>query len=152
MDDHKDPDDSIYYLRSKKRKLENGEEATCSYTNENTCKRKNVIMMLPLEILEHVFQFITYQELSWLFVAQKLNALAIYFILGETVRKVNRKFKLAAENLLNTKFKNLSKQIQNLKSATLRAIEVTEDDMEVKCLCRLLNLLDIINIQVNKHK
>ncbi|KAH0810866.1 hypothetical protein GEV33_011924 [Tenebrio molitor] len=86
-------------------------------------------MLMPLEILQNVFKFITYQELS------------------DRVRKVNRKFKLAAEDLLNKSFKTLSKKLQNLTSTTFRAIESTQDDMELKCLCRLLNLLDIINFQ-----
>ncbi|EFA07736.1 uncharacterized protein LOC103314581 [Tribolium castaneum] len=125
MDDH----DSAYYLRSKKRKVDDGEEATCSYSNKNPFKRKNPIMLMPLEILQNVFKFITYQELS------------------EKVRKVNRKFKLAAEDLLNKTFKSLAKKLQHLTATTFKAIEATQDDMEIKCLCRLLNLLDIINFQ-----
>ncbi|KAJ3646283.1 hypothetical protein Zmor_023876 [Zophobas morio] len=128
MEDQEDLD-VTYYLRSKKRKVDDGEEATCSYTVDNHFKRKNPIMLMPLEILQNVFKFITYHELS------------------EKVRKVNRKFKLAAEDLLNKSFKTLSKKLQNLTVTVLKAMECTEDDMEIKCLCRLLNLLDIINFQ-----
>lgn len=56
--------DSSYYLRSKKRKTDVGEEATCLYSNKNPFRRKNPIMLMPLEILQNVFKFITYQELS----------------------------------------------------------------------------------------
>ncbi|RZC36851.1 uncharacterized protein BDFB_009991 [Asbolus verrucosus] len=134
MRDHEDLD-STYYLRSKRRKVDGGEEATCSHSYENAFKRKNAIMLMPLEILQNVFKFITYHELSLL------------SNFSDKVRKVNRKFKLAAEDLLNKAFKSLSKKLQNLTSTIFRAIEITQDDMEIKCLCRLLNLLEIINFQ-----
>lgn len=69
-------------------------------------------------------------------------------VLGSIIRKVNRKFKWAAEDLLNGYFKSLFKRIQALIVKTQEAIKKTKDDFEVKCLCRLMNLLEILLFEV----
>lgn len=52
-----------YFLRSKRRKLENGEETTC-YSTLCNARRKAPIMMMPQEILQNIFKYFKYHELS----------------------------------------------------------------------------------------
>lgn len=52
-----------YFLRSKRRKLDNGDETTC-FSTLSAARRKAPIMMMPQEILQTIFKYFKYHELS----------------------------------------------------------------------------------------
>ncbi|KAG5894868.1 hypothetical protein JTB14_023717 [Gonioctena quinquepunctata] len=119
-----------YYTRSKRRKLNNNtEECTVNYRDSFVRKRKNPIMFIPTEMLEAVFTHISYHELS------------------QTVRLVNRRFKIIAENMLNRAYKKIEKTLDTLTRSTEISTAYTQDDMEIKCVTKLLNLLEILKMQ-----
>lgn len=65
MGNENDSRDS-YNLRSKKRKLNDNSEQGTGVLIEPpfTGKRKNPIMHVPFEVLQNVFKFLSFQELS----------------------------------------------------------------------------------------
>lgn len=119
-----------YFLRSKKRKLENGKERAVFKKLPNLKRKtKCPILELPSEILRKIFKLLPYQELN------------------KNVRLVNRRFKTVAECFLNASFKLLDGRIQQLLKSTTKALQASQDDMEIKCFCRLINMLEIIKFQ-----
>nr|CAH7759577.1 unnamed protein product [Callosobruchus chinensis] len=92
-------------------------------------KRKNPIMFVPTEIIQAVFRHISYQELS------------------QNVRLVNHRFKLIAEGILDSGFKNIDRQLTMLQRTTELSLAYTQDDMEIKCITKLLNFLEILKTQ-----
>ncbi|KAK9882996.1 hypothetical protein WA026_001211 [Henosepilachna vigintioctopunctata] len=121
-----------YFLRSKRRKLENDKEEVKLFENllpERQRKKKSPILLLPTEILRHVLKLVSYQELS------------------NSVRLVNRRFRTVAEDALSASFKMLEKRIKNLLKSTIEALQAAQGDMEIKCCCRLINMLEIVNFQ-----
>ncbi|XP_044759600.1 uncharacterized protein LOC123317239 [Coccinella septempunctata] len=128
-------DQSIgYFLRSKRRKLENDREEVkyCeSVLPERQRKKKAPILDLPTEVLSHILKFISYQDL------------------GYNVRLVSRRFKEVTEDLMGVTFKMLEKKIKGFLKFTLEAVQVAEGDSEIKCYCRLINMLEILNFQQN---
>lgn len=71
---------------------------------------------------------------------------------GYNVRLVSRRFKEVAEDLMSVTFKLLEKKIKNLLKFTLEAVQVAEGDSEIKCYCRLINMLEILNFQVRTFR
>lgn len=121
-----------YFLRSKRRKLENDKEDSNSIKSslpERKRKKKSLILGLPTEVLCQILKFVSFQDL------------------GYNVRLVSRRFKEVAEDLMSVTFKLLEKKIKNLLKFTLEAVQVAEGDSEIKCYCRLINMLEILNFQ-----
>nr|XP_023016768.1 uncharacterized protein LOC111506070 [Leptinotarsa decemlineata] len=119
-----------YYTRSKRRKIsQDTEECTTSYKEYSERKRKNPIMFVPVEILQAVFTHLSYHDLS------------------QTVRLVNRRFRIIAENMLNIGYKKIEKQLNMLIKTVEMSVGYTQDDMEIKCVTKLLNLLEILKMQ-----
>ncbi|XP_057666700.1 uncharacterized protein LOC130900227 isoform X1 [Diorhabda carinulata] len=117
-----------YYTRSKRRKLEKDDETYTMFPDYNR-KRKNPITFLPLEVIQAVFNHLSYHELS------------------KTVRLVNHRFKIIAEDILNRSFKQLEKKINVLILTTEKSLQCTDDEMEIKCVVKLLNMLEILKLQ-----
>ncbi|XP_028136943.1 uncharacterized protein LOC114331545 [Diabrotica virgifera virgifera] len=118
-----------YYTRSKRRKLENGGEEYTKAPHISTHKRKLSILCLPDEILSVIFKNVSKSDLS------------------ENVRLVNHRFKEIAEGILNTCFKKIGKTITNLTLTTEQSLQRADDDMEVKCVLKLLSMLEILKTQ-----
>ncbi|XP_030758766.1 uncharacterized protein LOC115884348 [Sitophilus oryzae] len=134
--DHEVDSPSGYYTRAKRRKLSEkySDKEQCStsqllYRSTELGKRKNPIMFVPTEVLQNIFKRISYHELS------------------TKIRLVNRRFKTVAEDMLNIGFKCLEKKIQNLIRMTDISLGYTRDDMEIKCISKLLCMLEILNLQ-----
>ncbi|XP_066140081.1 uncharacterized protein [Euwallacea fornicatus] len=129
--DHEPDSPKGYYTRAKRRKLcEKYQDAEDSFSNlcakSDRRKRKNLIMFVPTEVLQRIFEYISYHELS------------------STLRLVNRRFKTVAEDLLNFGFKRIEKRLKSLMGTTDLALGYTQDDMEIKCISKLLCLLEIL--------
>ncbi|KAL1494408.1 hypothetical protein ABEB36_010011 [Hypothenemus hampei] len=124
-----------YYTRAKRRKLaehfSDKEESSTSnfYRIPEVSKRKNPIMFLPTEVLQNVFKHISYHDLS------------------SKIRLVNRRFRVVAEDLLNLGFKKIKKRLQSVLNVTEISLRYTQDDMETKCIFRLLCMIEILNLQ-----
>lgn len=69
-------------------------------------------------------------------------------ISGRNVRLVNRRFKIVVENIMNCGFKNVEKQLATLKKSIAFSLAYTQEDMEIKCLSKLLSMLDLLQMQV----
>lgn len=54
-----------------------------------------------------------------------------------------------AEDLLNIGFKKIGKRLDGLITTTDISLGYTEDDMEIKCISKLLCMLEILNLQVS---
>ncbi|XP_072391354.1 uncharacterized protein [Diabrotica undecimpunctata] len=118
-----------YYTRSKRRKLENGGEQYTKASYISVQKRKLSILCLPDEILSVVFKNVSRSDLS------------------ENVRLVNHRFKELSERILNISFKKIGTTIINLTSTTELSLQRTDDNMETKCILKLLNMLEILKTQ-----
>ncbi|XP_050315451.1 uncharacterized protein LOC126749890 [Anthonomus grandis grandis] len=126
-----------YYTRAKRRRLseqfpqdrEDASSSSSSYRVPEVSKRKNPIMFVPTEVLQSIFKHLTYHELS------------------SKVRLVNRRFKIVAEDLLNLGYKRIQRKFRALIASTEVALRCIEDDMETKCIARLLSLLEVLNLQ-----
>ncbi|KAL3272978.1 hypothetical protein HHI36_014435 [Cryptolaemus montrouzieri] len=121
-----------YFLRSKRRKLDNDREEVKFCENllpERQRRKKTPILRLPTEIFRHILKFIPFEQLS------------------NSVRLVNHRFRVVAEDILSTSFKMLERRIKNLLRSTIEALHATHEDMEIKCFCRLINMLEIVNFQ-----
>ncbi|XP_018568449.1 uncharacterized protein LOC108908796 [Anoplophora glabripennis] len=129
--DHDDQNSPGYYTRSKRRKLNKKqlEVATVSSPDLTERKRKNPIMFVPSEILQTVFKYVSHHELSG------------------SIRLVNRRFKINAENVLNLAFKKIEKNLNVLIKNAEVSLAYTQDDMEIKCVSKLLNMLEILKVQ-----
>ncbi|KAJ8923191.1 hypothetical protein NQ315_001745 [Exocentrus adspersus] len=136
INDESDHDDQCvlgYYTRSKRRKLNNKkqqeETTTSSHEDLSERKRKNPIMFLPSEILQAVFKYMSHHELS------------------VSVRLVNRRFKINAENVLNLAFKKLEKKLDGLIKTAEVSLAYMQDDMEIKCVLKMLNMVEVTKTQ-----
>ncbi|CAH1100261.1 unnamed protein product [Psylliodes chrysocephalus] len=118
-----------YYMRSKRRKLDKNVEECTSFFRNTEKKRKNPIIYMPVEILQAIFRFVPHHELS------------------QSVRLVNHRFKIVAEDVLNCSFRHLEKKINNLILSAEISLAFTQDDMEIKCIAKLLNMLEILKLQ-----
>ncbi|CAH1180022.1 unnamed protein product [Phaedon cochleariae] len=119
-----------YYTRSKRRKLNHDvEKCTTSFREHTDRRRKNPIMFLPTEMLRAIFENIDYHELS------------------QNVRLVNTRFRLIAEDLLNKAYKKIEQQLETLVKTTEVSLSCNIDDMEIRCLLKLLNFLEILKMQ-----
>lgn len=141
-----------YYTRAKRRRLSENQEkeelfSTELYRIPEIGKRKNPIMFVPTEVLQCIFRHIPYHELSMCRVVIGYIASRQLYI-GFTLRLVNRRFKTVAEDLLNLGFKRIEKRLQSLLICTDTSLGYTEDDMEIKCISKLLCLLEILISQV----
>ncbi|KAJ8943513.1 hypothetical protein NQ314_009716 [Rhamnusium bicolor] len=76
-----------------------------------------------------------------------MNIFYSFSFLGMSVRLVNRRFKINAENILNLAFKRLEKKINVLMHTTEVSLAYTQDDMEIKCVSKLLNMLEVLKMQ-----
>lgn len=116
-----------YYTRSKRRRLDDDqEECTSAATDSPTRKRKHPISYVPIEVLQAVFKYISYHELS------------------QNVRLVNRRFKIIAEDMLNCEFKQIEKRINLFLKNVEISLGYTSDHKEFRCLTKLLNMLEIL--------
>ncbi|KAJ8956737.1 hypothetical protein NQ318_014093 [Aromia moschata] len=134
INDESDHDEECvvgYYTRSKRRKLAKDLEDTVSVSNNDLSerKRKNPIMFVPSEILQAVFKYLSHHELSL------------------SIRMVNRRFKVNAENILNLAFKKIEKKLNELMKTTEVSLAYTQDDIEIKCVSKLLNMLEVLKMQ-----
>ncbi|KAJ8974725.1 hypothetical protein NQ317_000391 [Molorchus minor] len=135
INDESDHDESSqvgYYTRSKRRKLtQNREEVTgvASSTGVEERKRKNPIMYIPSEIMQAIFNYISHHELSI------------------SIRMVNRRFKINAENILNLSFKRIEKKLNTLMKTTEVSLAYTQDDREIRGVVKLLNMLEVLQMQ-----
>ncbi|XP_076269438.1 uncharacterized protein LOC143202038 isoform X3 [Rhynchophorus ferrugineus] len=68
-------------------------------------------------------------------------------VTGTNVRLVNRRFRTIAEDLLNLGFKKLESKLYLLIKSTDISLGFTQDDMEIKCISKLLCQLEILNLQ-----
>ncbi|XP_076269427.1 uncharacterized protein LOC143202038 isoform X2 [Rhynchophorus ferrugineus] len=132
--DHEWDSPTGYYTRAKRRKLsekyQDKEDFFCKgLFRVSELKRKNPIMFMPTEILQNILRRISYHQLS------------------TNVRLVNRRFRTIAEDLLNLGFKKLESKLYLLIKSTDISLGFTQDDMEIKCISKLLCQLEILNLQ-----
>ncbi|XP_017785066.1 PREDICTED: uncharacterized protein LOC108568464 [Nicrophorus vespilloides] len=116
--------DDGYNLRAKKARLE--EHYVSPYTNKRTYRKKNPLNNLPNELIQKVFTYITYEELA------------------NSIRLVNRKFRVLAHHLINTAFRNIEKRLVHQKKLILNSISHSQDDMETRCMCKMLNTIEYL--------
>ncbi|CAG9773809.1 unnamed protein product [Ceutorhynchus assimilis] len=121
-----------YFTRAKRRKLSesNLEEDDNDYDEPpRSYKRKNPFMFVPTEVIQLIFEHISYNELS------------------TRVRLVNRRFKVIAETCLNIAFRNIGTKLDDLIKITDTSLSHTQDDMIIKCIAKLLWILKILKQQ-----
>ncbi|XP_072377544.1 uncharacterized protein [Diabrotica undecimpunctata] len=116
-----------YFTRSKRRKLENGRENYKKASKNSILKRKIPILFLPNEVLTIILSYLSGNELS------------------ENIRLVNKRFQELSGNILNNSFKKIGKTIKTLISSTELSLRCINDDIELKCVLKLLNMLEILN-------
>ncbi|XP_060521458.1 uncharacterized protein LOC132699027 isoform X2 [Cylas formicarius] len=66
---------------------------------------------------------------------------------GMRVRQVNRRFKVVAEDRLNLVFKKIEATLDALINAVEISLGYTRDNMEISCITKLLNMLEILKLQ-----
>ncbi|CAG9865140.1 unnamed protein product [Phyllotreta striolata] len=120
---------SGYFMRSKRRKLDKNEDECVADCKTVERRRKTPILYMPVEVLQAIFKYIPHHELS------------------QNVRLVNNRFKIIAEDVLNCSFRYLDKRLNHLILMTDLSLSYTQDDMEMKCIVKLLNMLEILNLQ-----
>ncbi|CAG9824702.1 unnamed protein product [Phaedon cochleariae] len=61
--------------------------------------------------------------------------------------EINTRFRLIAEDLLNKAYKKIEQQLETLVKTTEVSLSCNIDDMEIRCLLKLLNFLEILKMQ-----
>ncbi|XP_018326406.1 uncharacterized protein LOC108737799 [Agrilus planipennis] len=116
-----------YYLRSKRRRLNNDGEEISPYSQKRRyVKRKSPILTMPTEILQKIFRKMTCEELS------------------VSVRLVNRRFKILAEDLLNSEFLLLYNRLQSSKDLVAFSLQSSSHDSDINCYSKFLSAIDIL--------
>ncbi|KAI4457103.1 f-box-like domain superfamily [Holotrichia oblita] len=129
VDDFEDDaaEERTYMLRKRIRLSTTQSTKTKSpYVYKRPYRRKNPIMHLPTELLYKIFSFLSNEEL------------------GKTVRLVNHRFRTVAQFLLNTNFRQLLKRLEDIKAMIVDSIHHTHDDMETRCMCKMLGTLELL--------
>ncbi|XP_022916225.1 uncharacterized protein [Onthophagus taurus] len=120
---------SVYFLRKRPR-LSRGDknspvsEKRCVYTR--IYRRKTPVMFMPTEVLQNILSYFTNNELA------------------KSIRLINRRFKIVAELLLNSRFTQLKLRLYKIKRMIDASMQHTEDDMEIRCLCKMLGVLEVL--------
>lgn len=65
------------------------------------------------------------------------------------MRCVNRRFKLLAEDILNSSFYALEKRLNHVKNLTEQSIVPIEDDMEMRCMCKMTHAVELLIFYVS---
>uniref|UniRef100_A0A6P7G426 Uncharacterized protein LOC114337493 n=1 Tax=Diabrotica virgifera virgifera TaxID=50390 RepID=A0A6P7G426_DIAVI len=115
-----------YFTRSKRRKLENGRENYTKASTSTILKRKISILCLPNEVITIILSYLAGNELS------------------KSIRLVSRRFKEISGNMLNNSFKKIGKTINTLISNTELSLRCINEDVELRCVLKLLNMLEIL--------
>ncbi|KRT83646.1 hypothetical protein AMK59_3295 [Oryctes borbonicus] len=128
-------EEKVYMLR-KRIRLSTGQSSAnrSPYVYKRSYKRKNPIMHLPTELLYKIFSFLPNEELA------------------KSVRLVNHRFRTVAQFLLNVNFRQLLKRLENIKAMIVDSIHHTQDDMEMRCMCKMLGTLELLMFYHNLIK
>ncbi|GJQ81774.1 hypothetical protein Trydic_g319 [Trypoxylus dichotomus] len=127
LDNDEEAEERTYMLRKRPRlSTEHASPKKSPYVYKRSYRRKNPIMYLPTELLYKIFSFLPNDELA------------------KSVRLVNHRFRTVAQFLLNVNFRQLLRRLENIRTMIVDSINHTQDDMEMRCMCKMLGTLELL--------
>lgn len=142
---------SSHQSHAKRTKYNENQKCGTSFQEERyyhgQMQRKAPIMHMPSEVIQRIFSYIAFEDLGSISVASKQKIQPDFA--ATSVRLVNRRFRVLAQDILNRRFTSVEPRLNFLKHMVKTSIEHSKEDLERRCLCKILNVIEILIFHVN---